>query len=166
MENKLLQHKDILSSLYILRDNCHIVLFLSIVLLVSACTSNQKEESEQQQRQDFVSELVIQNQTPYNPIETQTIPELSTVIQEEPTKVEEPAKPAPQPIKEIKISRYYEEGYEKGYDDGEDDAVMDNGWGGQYDDECRYTGKKRKDYQLGYEEGYEAGYYDNRESDE
>ena len=50
--------------------------------------------------------------------------------------------------------------------DGEDDAVMDNGWGGQYDDECRYTGKKKKEYQHGYEEGYEAGYYDNKDSDE
>ena len=72
-------------------------------------------------------------------------------------------KPAPH---KVTISRYYEEGYEAGYDDGEDDAVMDNGWGGQYDDACRYKGKKRKEYQLGYEEGYEAGYYDNKDSDE
>ncbi len=71
-----------------------------------------------------------------------------------------------QPIKQTTISRYYEEGYENGYDDGEDDAVSDNGWGGQYDDGCKYKGKKRKDYQLGYEEGYEAGYYDNKDGDE
>ena len=74
--------------------------------------------------------------------------------------MEKPATP------KVTISRYYEEGYEAGYDDGEDDAVMDNGWGGQYDDGCRYKGKKRKEYQLGYEEGYEAGYYDNKDSDE
>ena len=40
MEHKLFQHKD----LYILRDNCFIVLFQFIALLVSACTSNRKEE--------------------------------------------------------------------------------------------------------------------------
>ena len=155
MEHKLFQHKD----LYILRDNCFIVLFQFIALLVSACTSNQKEEAKQQQRQDFVSMPASRYQTPYNQTEMLKVPDTTVGIQEEPTKVEEP-------VEEIKLSRYYEEGYEKGYDDGEDYAVMDNGWGGQYDDECRYTGKKRKDYQLGYEEGYEAGYYDNKDSDE
>lgn len=155
MEHKLFQHKD----LYILRDNCFIVLFQFIALLVSACTSNQKEEAKQQQRQDFVSMLASRYQTPYNQTEMLKVPDTTVGIQEEPTKVEEP-------VEEIKLSRYYEEGYEKGYDDGEDDAVMDNGWGGQYDDECRYTGRRKKDYQLGYEEGYEAGYYDNKDSDE
>jgi hypothetical protein len=155
MEHKLFQHKD----LYILRHNCFIVLFQFIALLVSACTSNQKEEAKQQQRQDFVSMPASRYQTPYNQTEMLKVPDTTVGIQEEPTKVEEP-------VEEIKLSRYYEEGYEKGYDDGEDDAVMDNGWGGQYDDECRYTGRRKKDYQLGYEEGYEAGYYDNRESDE
>ncbi len=72
-----------------------------------------------------------------------------------------------QPLKTMKkLSKYYEEGYDRGYDDGEDDAVMDNGWGGQFDDENPYTGQKKKDYELGYEEGYEAGYYDNKEGDE
>lgn len=155
MEHKLFQHKD----LYILRDNCFIVLFQFIALLVSACTSNQKEEAKQQQRQDFVSMPASRYQTSYNQTEMLKVPDTTVGIQEEPTKVEEP-------VEEIKLSRYYEEGYEKGYDDGEDDAVMDNGWGGQYDDECRYTGRRKKDYQLGYEEEYEAGYYDNRESDE
>lgn len=155
MEHKLFQHKD----LYILRDNCFIVLFQFIALLVSACTSNQKEEAKQQQRQDFVSMPASRYQTPYNQTEMLKVPDTTIGIQEEPTKVEES-------VEEIKLSRYYEEGYEKGYDDGEDDAVMDNGWGGQYDDECRYTGRRKKDYQLGYEEGYEAGYYDNKDSDE
>ena len=135
MEHKLFQHKD----LYILRDNCFIVLFQFIALLVSACTSNQKEEAKQQQRQDFVSMPASRYQTPYNQTEMLKVPDTTVGIQEEPTKVEEP-------VEEIKLSRYYEEGYEKGYDDGEDDAVMDNGWGGQYDDECRYTGRRKKDY--------------------
>lgn len=155
MEHKLSQHKD----LYILRANYFIVLFQFIALLVSACTSNQKEEAKQQQRQDFVSMPASRYQTPYNQTEMLKVPDTTVGIQEEPTIVEEP-------VEEIKLSRYYEEGYEKGYDDGEDDAVMDNGWGGQYDDECRYTGRRKKDYQLGYEEGYEAGYYDNKDSDE
>jgi hypothetical protein len=155
MEHKLFQHKD----LYILRDNCFIVLFQFIALLVSACTSNQKEEAKQQQRQDFVSMPASRYQTPYNQTEMLKVPDTTVGMQEEPTKVEEP-------VEEIKLSRYYEEGYEKSYDDGEDDAVMDNGWGGQYDDECRYTGRRKKDYQLGYEECYEAGYYDNKDSDE
>ena len=55
--------------------------------------------------------------------------------------------------------------YENGYDDGEDDAVMNNGFGGQFDDECNYKGKKKEEYKNGYEEGYEAGYYDNKVSD-
>ena len=88
-----------------------------------------------------------------------------------PTKASQPSTsanntPAAPSAKEIVISKEYQEGYEKGYDDGEDDAVMDNGWGGQYDDQCRYKGKKRKDYQQGYDEGYEAGYYDNKDGDE
>ena len=130
-------------------------------IVVAACTSNNKEE--QKRQQEYVSEPAPLYQTPYFPIETPTAPDASTVKQEEPPKVEQPQ---PQPVKPIKISCYYEEGYDKGYDDGEDDAVMDNGWGGQYDDECKYTGKKKKEYQLGYEEGYEAGYYDNKDSDE
>lgn len=59
------------------------------------------------------------------------------------------------------ISKWYQEGYDQGYEDGEDDALSRNGFQGQYDDECRYKGKKRKDYQLGYAEGYEAGFDDN-----
>ena len=43
---------------------------------------------------------------------------------------------------------------------------MDNGYGGQYDDECPYKGKNKKDYEAGYEDGYEAGYYDNNDLDE
>lgn len=131
-------------------------------IAVAACTSSHKEEQKPQQ-QEYVSEPAPLYQAPYYPIETTTNPDASIVKQEEPSKVEQPQ---PLPVKPIKISRYYEEGYEKGYDDGEDDAVMDNGWGGQYDDECRYTGKKKKEYQQGYEEGYEAGYYDNKDSDE
>jgi len=94
------------------------------------------------------------------------------VIPEVPVKTEiapaEPAKVAPKvlPVETPTLSRYYEEGYDKGYDDGEDDAVMDNGFGGQYDDECRYKGKKRKEYQQGYDDGYEAGYYDNKAGDD
>lgn len=59
------------------------------------------------------------------------------------------------------ISKWYQAGYDQGYEDGEDDALSRNGYEGQYDDDCRYKGKKRKEYEDGYAEGYEAGYYDN-----
>ena len=115
MVHRLFKHKDILSSLNILRDYCVIILFLFIAFLVSACTSNQKEDTKQQQRRDFRSEPASQYQTPYNPIEASTVPASSVVIQEESAIVEESVKQEPQPIKEIKLSRYYEEGYVTAY---------------------------------------------------
>lgn len=66
-----------------------------------------------------------------------------------------------EPLTKVHISKEYQEGYDAGYDDGEDDALSKNGYEGQYDDSCRYKGKKRKDYQLRYAEGYEAGFYDH-----
>ena len=60
-----------------------------------------------------------------------------------------------------KLSAAYKEGYDKGYDDGEDDAVNGTGYEYQFDDETKYKGQKKKDYQIGYAEGYEAGYDDN-----
>ena len=59
------------------------------------------------------------------------------------------------------LSQWYQEGYDQGYEDGEDDALSRNGYEGQYDDDCKYKGRKRKDYEDGYAEGYEAGFYDN-----
>lgn len=138
---------------------------LSCSFISYSCGSNYKEHSKQQQT---IVEPVPQHQTPSYPSEPYRFSETPTKNSEGPAKAEtqESVSQQHQPIKETKISRYYEEGYENGYDDGEDDAVMDNGWGGQYDDSCKYKGKKRKEYQLGYEEGYEAGYYDNKDSDE
>ena len=140
---------------------------LYAVLLICGCNSSHNKVSEQQQ--EHVSERALIYQEPNYPTQTYTAPETTTTTQEyipksEPTQMQQ--QPHPQPTQETTISRYYEEGYEKGYDDGEDDAVMDNGWGGQFDDSCPYKGKKRKDFQLGYEEGYEAGYYDNKDGDE
>lgn len=61
--------------------------------------------------------------------------------------------------KSYDVNPYYDEGYEKGYDDGLDDGCnRTREW--QYDDGCRYRGKKRREYQLGYEEGYDDGYSD------
>ena len=55
----------------------------------------------------------------------------------------------------------HRDGYDKGYDDGEDDAVNGSGYEYQFDDETKYKGQKKKDFQIGYAEGYEAGYDDN-----
>ena len=152
-------------------QSCEIVRHLEVALILScyfvfcSCGSDYKEPPKQQQT---VVEPAPQYQTPHLPSEPCRVLETPTKNSEEPAKAEaqESELQQHQPIKETKISRYYEEGYDKGYDDGEDDAVMENGWGGQFDDECHYKGKKRKEYQLGYEEGYEAGYYDNKDSDE
>lgn len=143
-----------------------VALILSAGFLYTACGSEKKEDTKQQ-KTELATHPAPLYEVSYYPSETTTVSQTSVVSYEEPPKIEEfKSQPQPQHIKAVKISRYYEEGYEKGYDDGEDDAVMDNGWGGQFDDKCRYTGWKKKDYQLGYEEGYEAGYYDNKESDE
>ena len=139
-------------------------LFLFAGFVFTGCSSGNKEEPRQPQNQNYYYEPAPQYQAPTYTPETPTTPEPPAVSQEESNPITEQQDLQPQ--KNTTISRYYEEGYDKGYDDGEDDAVMDNGWGGQFDDECRYTGQKKKDYQLGYEEGYEAGYYDNKESDE
>lgn len=151
--------------LYEIAHHFDVALILSCIFVFCSCGSDYKESPKQQQA---VVETAPQYQTPYYQSEPYRVSETPAKNLEEPAKAEtqEPVSQQHQPIKETKISRYYEEGYEKGYDDGEDDAVMDNGWGGQYDDECHYKGKKRKEYQLGYEEGYEAGYYDNKDSDE
>lgn len=139
-----------------------------ITTLFCGCSSNQKESGKLKEQVDVIA--------PTTPAPYYEAPVYHTpVVSSQPTSTAaEEVKPSkePSPVEEkpatleVKLSRYYEEGYEKGYDDGEDDAVMDNGWGGQFDDECRYKGKKRKEYQEGYEDGYEAGYYDNKESDE
>ena len=139
----------------------YIILF--IVLLLCSCGADNRKESKTQ------TELEMQ-EPPYTPPAATPV-RVDSVPKNEPPKASQPSTsanntPAPPSAKEIVISKEYQEGYEKGYDDGEDDAVMENGWGGQYDDQCRYKGKKRKDYQQGYDEGYEAGYYDNKDGDE
>ena len=149
---------------------CGFGIFVAIVLfsafLYATCGSERKEKPKQQNT-ELVNQPAPIYEVPYTPPEPTTVPQTSVVSDDEVQKIVDPEpQPQPTPVKTVKISRYYEEGYEKGYDDGEDDAVMDNGWGGQFDDECRYSGQKKKDYQLGYEEGYEAGYFDNKDSDE
>ena len=139
-------------------------IILMMLFLFISCGIKHKEEAEPQQ--EVVTEPTLDYQTPYTPSDTTT----ANISAEEQIESPEEASPQsqlpPKPLHKTTISRYYEEGYDKGYDDGEDDAVMDNGYGGQYDDSCPYKGQKEKDYQQGYEEGYEAGYYDNNEYDE
>jgi flagellar biosynthesis/type III secretory pathway protein FliH len=146
---------------------CYMAIILFCAVLICSCGSNYKEQPKQQQR-EIVTQPSYQYQAPYYPSEPYHVSETPMMNNDVPDKVEKKKTELQQhqPIKQTTISRYYEEGYENGYDDGEDDAVSDNGWGGQYDDGCKYKGKKRKDYQLGYEEGYEAGYYDNKDGDE
>ena len=60
---------------------------------------------------------------------------------------------------DLSINPYYDAGYDQGQEDGYYDGI-ENIRGDSYDDACRYTGKKRKEYELGYEEGYDAGFDD------
>lgn len=147
-----------------------VAIILFAVFLYATCSSDNKKETKQEPNPQYVTVPTYNYQTPYYPPQTSTPASTSTQEQVEQPKVEvqeqQQELPQAQPVKPVKISRYYEEGYEKGYDDGEDDAVMGNGFGGQFDDECRYEGWKKDEYEQGYEEGYEAGYYDNKESDE
>ena len=146
-----------------LSNGCIAAIIFFVGFVIYTCSTGKKEEPKQQEQPSYYSPAPEYHAPYYTPVQ-QTQPSVSEKAKEvEPVKEVEPEA---KPIQQTRISKYYEEGYEKGYDDGEDDAVMDNGWGGQYDDECRYTGKKKKEYQLGYEEGYEAGYYDNKDSDE
>lgn len=143
----------------------HVVAIVSISFLFNCCGSSPEEE--QEPIETIITEPTSDTQIPdYSP-DTLSIADSLTVMQEGTPAVEQSKPQTPsQPVRETRISRYYEEGYDKGYDDGEDDAVMNNGWEGQFDDECPYTGQRKKEYQLGYEEGYEAGYYDNSDGDE
>lgn len=135
----------------------YIILLLLTKWLVSGCTSNSKQEEQRSVAQestyeqvsssyDYTSTSEAYTPTPANPQEPQIDQKKSEEVQK---------------VAASTISKEYQEGYDNGYDDGEDDAVGRNGYRGQYDDRCKYKGKKRKEYQLGYEEGYEAGFDDN-----
>lgn len=142
-----------------------VVLVITIWGVVDSCSNNRKEKVQQNQTPLTTNPTPIYDQPLYCPPVTTS--EQQTTEQAQKTQREEPTDATPKNIQPtITISKYYEEGYDNGYDDGEDDAESDNGWGGQFDDSCRYKGKARKDYQLGYEEGYETGYYDNKAGDE
>lgn len=142
-----------------------VVIVVTIWFTVDSCSDNRKEKVQQNQTLPTTNPTPIYDQSLHFPPVTTS--EQQTTEQIQKPQCEEPADATPKNnLPTITVSKYYEEGYDNGYDDGEDDAVSDNGWGGQFDDSCRYKGKARKDYQLGYEEGYEAGYYDNKAGDE
>lgn len=131
------------------------------LFLLSLCGCDSKQNNENLPQE-------YQSAEPYprpyeRPVPQSQYPSSSSTTEnnEEASKPEATVVTTPSPVIQTTVSRYYQEGYDKGYDDGEDDAVSGNGWGGQFDDECRYKGEKLRDYQQGYEEGYEAGYDDN-----
>lgn len=149
---------------------CFVVIVLFAALLFAKCGSDNSNDEIQEQKSECVNVPFSQNQTT-NYQSNPSVPSSTSIEeQEDMSKTEESTpeqeKSITQTAESVKLSQYYEEGYEKGYDDGEDDAVMENGFGAQFDDKCRYKGWKKKEYELGYEEGYEAGYYDNKDSEE
>ena len=149
---------------------CFVAIVLIATLIYSTCRSDKSNDDIQELDSECVTVPIYQEQTPYYPSESSD-PTTSSIEEQEDISMSDESqskqeKSETQSVELVKISQYYEEGYEKGYEDGEDDAVMGNGFGGQFDDHCRYTGWKKKEYELGYEEGYEAGYYDNKDSEE
>lgn len=141
------------------------VFTITIWAAMGSCSDGRKGNMQQEQAPSVSSSSPVYEQPLYYPSVT---PAETPKEESAPNPIQEvrPVEVTPPVQQTITISKYYEEGYEAGYDDGEDDAISGNGWGGQFDDSCRYKGKAKKDYQLGYEEGYEAGYYDNKDSDE
>lgn len=128
--------------------------YLLFVFLCFGCGSNDKNKPEKVDTEsDNYTTEPRYNTTPYYPTSVSSLPssnDIDVKMSEDVIKVST-----------SNISKEYQEGYDQGYEDGEDDALSRNGYEGQYDDSCRYKGKKRKDYEEGYAEGYEAGYYDN-----
>lgn len=142
------------------------LVILLVAFVMASCTDNSERKKNIIQKPPPVyTPVPVYEQPIYVPPTTDVTPQREEPFQEQCR--EETSVVEQQSVQTtVTISKYYEEGYDDGYDDGEDDAVMDNGWGGQFDDSCPYRGKARKEYQLGYEEGYEAGYYDNKDGDE
>ena len=142
---------------------CLCLMLMAFVL--TSCANKKKQNQQKNNESSTVSYTApVYDQPIYIPPTPQVEAPKSELIQELRQEANVTEKHPIQPT--VTKSKYYEKGYDAGYDDGEDDALMDNGWGGQYDDSCPYKGKTRKDYQLGYEEGYDDGYYDNKNGDE
>lgn len=135
----------------------NIALFLFAITLFSGCSSNSKPEKKNSSVEENIYEQT-ESSYDYTPASETYTPTPS--VQEEP-QIDQKMSEEVLKVAASTISRWYQEGYDRGYEDGEDDALSRNGYEGQYDDSCRYKGKKRKEYQLGYAEGYEAGFYDN-----
>ena len=141
------------------------IIMLVIPVFVS-CSDNRNQKQDQKSEQPMLSTPTPVYEKPLYIPPTASVPSQKVEPVQKQRRDEAPVVEQQTAQPTVTISKYYEKGYDAGYDDGEDDAVMDNGWGGQFDDSCPYKGKARKDYQLGYEEGYEAGYYDNKDGDE
>lgn len=134
----------------------YIIALLFTLGLSSGCTSSSQSERKEPVAEDNTYEQTSPSYN-YTPASESYAP--TPTVQEEPQtdhKMNEVLK-----VAASTVSKEYQEGYDNGYDDGEDDAVGRNGYRGQYDDSCKYKGKKRREYQRGYEEGYEAGFDDN-----
>ncbi len=150
---------------------------MALVLIITACNRQREVKETWEPDMGVVDSGVIPPQPAPNILSTpdSVVPPSSSEATVPPSLLPENHSPAGEkaqasskstPVRKVTLSREYQEGYGNGYDDGEDDAVGDNGYGGQYDDSCRYKGKKRRDYEEGYEDGYEAGYYDNNDLDD
>ena len=135
----------------------YIIVILFTIGIFSGCTSNSIPEEKEPVADNKTTERISPSYD-YSPTSDSYSP--SQPFQEE-SKIDQKMSEEVLKVAASTISRWYQEGYDNGYDDGEDDALGRNGYRGQYDDSCKYKGKKRRDYQLGYEEGYEAGFDDN-----
>lgn len=141
-----------------MNNRCFYIIILLFTLgIFSGCTSSSKPE----EKEPVVEENTYEQTSPsynYTPASESYTP--TPTVQEEPP-IDQKMSEEVLKVAASTLSRWYQEGYDNGYDDGEDDALGRNGYRGQYDDSCKYKGKKRREYQLGYAEGYEAGFDDN-----
>lgn len=147
-----------LKSIYSVEKNIYITLIAIIVISCIILKINISRQNYTQPDEDVYETI----KDPYwdIPIEHPVI-DTSYTSNDAPQESSATSDPTPKipTQKSYFVNRYYDEGYDKGYDDGLDDGCnKTREW--QYDDDCRYRGKNRRQYQLGYEEGYDDGYSD------
>jgi len=137
----------------------HIIVVVLIIVFFGemlSCGNERKGNTPQEQAPQVSTPSPVYEQplyyAPVTPSESQPARRVQEPQREEPpttaTKTIEPT---------ITISKYYEEGYDAGYDDGEDDAVSGNGWGGQFDDSCRYKVKPGRTINLDMKKAMKPG---------
>lgn len=107
-----------------------VIMFVAPVIV--SCSDNKSQKQDRETELLAVSTPAPVEQPLYVPPTTDVPPQRVETVQnlhrdETPVVEHQAVQPT------VTISKYYEKGYDAGYDDGGDDAVMESGWGGQWD---------------------------------